>query len=45
MSDPRTQPGDDSRDRNIPPDLLKQVRRLEIRTRRIVEERIDLGIR
>lgn len=25
-------------DRSIPPDLLKQVRRLEIRTRRIVEE-------
>jgi uncharacterized protein (DUF58 family) len=38
MPDPRQEQSDQSRDRNIPPDLLKQVRRLEIRTRRIVEE-------
>ena len=38
MSDLRAQTDDERRDRNIPPDLLKQVRRLEIRTRRIVEE-------
>lgn len=38
MTDPRPQTDADESVRGIPPDLIAQVRRLEIRTRRIVQE-------
>lgn len=38
MTDPREQSDADESVRGIPPDLIAQVRRLEIRTRRIVQE-------